>query len=139
MKRWFSAIPIEIWLEFISHHHCLSAGRPEDEKLRLKVLSIFSKEYESRILSEKAVFGGFCKRLLGDKKCVPFDSTEPTQFAADFPANLYLYSAELKAFDGVGSFHKASKSLKVAGITEDFLLELGVRKSIAIEFLFQNL
>jgi len=53
--------------------------------------------------------------------------------------DLYLYSAELKAFDGVGSFHKASKTLKNAGITEDFLLVLGVRKSIAIEFLFQNL
>lgn len=53
--------------------------------------------------------------------------------------DLYLYSAELKAFDGVGSFHKASKTLKDAGVTEEFLLALGVRKSIAIEFLFQNL
>ena len=51
--------------------------------------------------------------------------------------DLYVYSAELKAFDGVGSFHKVSQSLTNAGITEAFLLELGVRKSIAIEFLFQ--
>ena len=56
-----------------------------------------------------------------------------------YATDLYLYSAELKAFDGVGSFHKASKTLKSAGITEDFLLILGVRKSIAIDFLFQNL
>lgn len=139
MKNWFSPIPVEIWLEFISHHHCMTAGRPEDEKLRLKVLSIFSHEYERRVLGEKAVFGGFCRRLLGDKRCIPFDSSEPTQFAAEVPSNLYLYSAELKAFDGVGSFHKASKSLKSADVSEDFLVELGVRKSIAIEFLFQNL
>lgn len=53
--------------------------------------------------------------------------------------DLYLYSAELKAFESVGSFHKVSQSLKNAGITEDFLLELGVRRSIAVEVLFQNL
>jgi hypothetical protein len=53
-----------------------------------------------------------------------------------YKQDLYLYSAELKAFDGVGSFHKASKTLKDAGVTEDFLLAIGVRKSIAIEFLF---
>ena len=139
LKQWFSMIPIEVWLEFISHHPCITAGRPEEEKLRLKVLSIFSKEYERRSLGERAVFGGFCKRLLGEKLCIPFDSTEPQQYAADFPGNLYLYSAELKAFDDLGIFHKASKSLKTAGIREEFLLELGVRKSIAVEFLFENL
>lgn len=50
-----------------------------------------------------------------------------------------MYSAELKAFEAVGSFHKASKTLKEAGVSEDFLLVLGARKNIKIEFLFQNL
>ena len=50
-----------------------------------------------------------------------------------------MYSAELKAFEGVGSFRKVAASLKNAGITEDFLLALGVRKSVSIDFLFSNL
>lgn len=50
-----------------------------------------------------------------------------------------MNSAELKAFDGIGSFHKVAQSLMNAGVTEEFLLALGVRKSIAIDFLFTNL
>lgn len=138
MMSWFEPVPLAIWADFMSQHKSITGGQPEDDKLRLQVLTIFSKEYHSR-KNEQNVFGGFCKRLLHDKRCIPFDSEEPTQFSADMPSNLYLYSAELAAFDGVGSFHKASKMLKDAGVTEDFLLALGVRKSIAIEFLFQNL
>jgi len=52
---------------------------------------------------------------------------------------LYLYSAELKAFDGIGNFHKVSQHLKQMGITDDFLVSLGVRKSVAIDFLFAHL
>ena len=138
-RDWFDPVPLEIWLDFISVHPCITNGQAEDEILRMQVLTIFSKEYDKRSGSGRDVYGGFCQRLLSDKRCIPFDSDEPTQFAADIPSNLYLPSAELKAFDGVGSFHKASKTLKTAGITEDFLLVLGVRKSIAVEFLFQNL
>ena len=56
-----------------------------------------------------------------------------------FIKDLYVYSAELKAFEAVGSFRKASKALKEAGVTEEWLLVLGARKNIKIEFLFQNL
>ncbi|CAB9498392.1 HATPase_c domain protein [Seminavis robusta] len=139
LQDWFSPVPVEIWMDFMSAHPCLNKGQPEDDKLRLTVLTIFNKEYHRRYGNGRQVFGGFCKNLLSDKRCIPFDSNEPTQFAADFPGNLYLYSAELKAFDGMGSFHKVSKALNSAGITDEFLLELGVRKSIAIEFLFENL
>jgi hypothetical protein len=68
-----------------------------------------------------------------------WDFIAGTHFFLLCTKDLYLYSAELKAFDGVGSFHKVSKMLKEAGVSEDFLLALGCRKSIAIEFLFQNL
>jgi hypothetical protein len=139
LDSWFSALPIEIWVEFISHHQCMTSGQPEDELLRLQVLSTLSQEYMKRTMSEQSVFGSFCQSVLKERRCIPFDSAEPTTFGADCPSHLYLYSAELQAFDGVGNFHKASESLKHVGVSEEFLLALGVRKSVAIDFLFANL
>ena len=42
-------------------------------------------------------------------------------------------------FGNLGNFHKVSKSLQHMGVSDDFLLSLGVRKSVAIDFLFENL
>jgi hypothetical protein len=139
LDSWFTALPIEIWVDFIGQHQCMASGQPEDEMLRLQVLSTLSQEYMKRTMSEQSVFGGFCQIVLKESRCIPFDSSEPTTFCADCPSNLYLYSAELQAFDGVGNFHKASESLKHVGVSEEFLLALGVRKSVAIDFLFANL
>ena len=41
-------------------------------------------------------------------------------------------------FGNLGNFHKVSKSLEHI-LSDDFLLSLGVRKSVAIDFLFENL
>jgi hypothetical protein len=139
LREWFSPLPIEIWIEYISHHRCMTSGQPEDEKLRLQVLSTLSQEYARRPMPEQSIFGSFCQSVLKERRCIPFDSDEPTTYCADCPSYLYLYSAELHAFDGVGNFHKASQSLQHSGISEDFLVALGVRKSVAIEFLFANL
>jgi hypothetical protein len=139
LRHWFSPLPLVIWTEFISHHKCMTAGMPEDEIMRLEVLDVLNKEYSRQSPSDKVVFSGFCQGVLADKRCIPFDSEEPTQFAAEKPSDLYLYSAELQAFDGIGSFHKVSESLKTAGVSENFLLALGVRKSVSIDFLFANL
>jgi hypothetical protein len=139
LRHWFSPLPLVIWTEYISHHKCMTAAMPEDEVMRLEVLDVLNKEYSRQSPSDKVVFSGFCQGVLVDKRCIPFDSEEPTQFAAEKPSDLYLYSAELQAFDGIGSFHKVSESLKNAGISESFLLALGVRKSVSIDFLFANL
>ena len=137
--NWFEALPLDVWGEFISHHRCLNAGQPEDEMLRLQALSILNHEFMRRSYSDQKEFGFFCQHILKDRKCIPFDSEEPTLFCADVPANLYLQSAELAAFSGVGSFHKAASSLNHFGISDDFLLAIGVRKSVAIDFLFAHL
>jgi hypothetical protein len=136
---WFSPLPVEIWIDFIASHTCMVSGQPEHEKMRSRVLSTMGQEYNKRSMSEQRVFGSFCQSVLKDKRCIPFDSTEPTAYSADIPSNLYLYSAELKAFDGIGNFHKVSQNLAHMGVTDDFLLVLGVRKSVAIDFLFANL
>ena len=87
LKNWFESVPLEIWMDFMSQHQCLTQGRPEDDKLRLKALTIFSKEYDRKFPAERSVFGGFCKLLLYDKRCIPYDSDEPTQHAAEFPGS----------------------------------------------------
>jgi len=55
------------------------------------------------------------------------------------PSNLYLYSAELNMFGNLGNFHKVSKNLERMGVNDEFLLSLGVRKSVSVDFLFENL
>ena len=139
LEAWFEPLPIEIWIEFISHHPCITSGQPEAEKLRLQVLSTLAQEFSRRSSSEQIRFGNFCEGILREKRCLPFDSTEPTAYSAEKPSNLYLSSAELKAFDGIGDFHKVSESLTQIGVRDDFLLALGVRKSVAIDFLFGHL
>ena len=42
-------------------------------------------------------------------------------------------------FGNLGNFHKVSKSLERMGVNDDFLLSLGVRKSVSVDFLFENL
>ena len=139
MADWFSPLPFEVFAQFICHHKAMTAGKPEDEALRIQILNVLCQEYTRRIGPDRTVFGGLCSSLLSDKRCIPFDSELPSQFAAGIPSELYLYTAELKAFDGIGSFHKASATLKNAGVSEEFLLALGVRKSVSVDFLFANL
>jgi hypothetical protein len=42
-------------------------------------------------------------------------------------------------FGNLGNFHKVSKTVHHIGINDEFLLSLGVRKSVSIDFLFENL
>jgi hypothetical protein len=53
------------------------------------------------------------------------------------PSGLSL--PELKTFDGIGNFHKVSHTLKRIGMGDEFLVQLGVRESVAVDFLFSNL
>ena len=139
LARWFSTLPIEIWAEFISHHASMVEGLAQDHLTRLEVLSALSKEFSRRSHAERMTFGGFLASIFADKRCIPFNTNDFEKPVADKPSDLYLSSAELKAFDGVGSFRKVSDALKSAGITDDFLLALGVRKSVSVDFLFASL
>ena len=137
---WFSSMPIEIFAEYISRQNCMNLGKPEDDIIRIQVLTILCREYMRRSNSDRAVFGGLCNSLLSKRRCLPFDSDVPTQYTADFPTDLYLNNAELQAFAAIGSFHKVSNTLQQhSDMTEEFLVVLGVRKSVSIDFLFTHL
>eukprot|EP00536_Pseudo-nitzschia_multiseries_P016499 jgi/Psemu1/221501/e_gw1.1133.16.1 len=139
LNAWFSPMPVEIWIDFVSQHPCMTTGQPEYEQTRLRVLSTIGNEHRNRTLNDQREFGTFCNSVLKDKRCLPFDSTQPTKYSADLPSNLYLYSADLNMFSNLGNFRKVSRILKDIGVSDEFLLSLGVRKSVSIDFLFENL
>ena len=144
LRNWFSPLPIEVWASFVAELPVMSNGDPKDEQLRITILSILSKEYSSRYsarsLAEKITFGSFLASLLGSKKCIQYDGTTSSDGRGTaIPSDLYVFSAELGAFEALGTFHKVSEKLQAAGVTEDFLLAIGVRKSVAIDFLFASL
>lgn len=47
LNAWFGPLPIEIWIDFISQHHCIVSGQPEHDKVRLQVLATLGNEYRS--------------------------------------------------------------------------------------------
>jgi hypothetical protein len=139
-KGWFIELPIDVWAQFLAESPIMTNCKIEDEQIRIAALAILCKEWRGMSEPRKTIFGIQVKNLLQNKRCLPFDSSEPTQFAAERPGDLYLNSAELKAFASVGnSFCKVSPSVHDAGLTDDFLVLLGVRKSVAIDFLFAHL
>lgn len=107
--------------------------------MRLAVLGALCKEFSLRSFGERAALGGFLATLLSSARCVPCDIDSPGGPLADKPSELYLRSAELAAFAGIGLFRKVSQDLQHESVTEEFLLALGVRKSVAIDFLFSSL
>ncbi|VEU42899.1 unnamed protein product [Pseudo-nitzschia multistriata] len=117
LNAWFTPLPVELWIDFISQHPCMTSGEPEYEEVRLRVLSTLCNEYRNRTSNHQKLFGNSCQKVLKDKRCIPIDSSEPMRYSADLPSNLYLCSAELKMFANVGNFRKVSTSLQLAGTT----------------------
>jgi Protein of unknown function (DUF3684) len=141
LRPWLSPLPIEIWIDSVCTHPSMTSGEAKWDVIRLRVLSTIFRAYSNRSLNEQRIFASYCQSVMHDKRCIPFDSTQPMALSADIPSNLYVFSAELDAFQSIAteSFKKASESLKNVGVTEDFLLHIGVRKSVQLDFLFANL
>ena len=135
---WFFELPVDLWAQYLSQHKCMTAAQPEDEPTRLLAWKTLGQAWLQKSGNDKSLFGKQLHQLFSEQRCLPFDSSEPVPFSAEKPVELYLSSAELQAFDGIGggSFMKVSSALEV---TEEFLLTLGVRKSVSIDFLFANL
>eukprot|EP00978_Attheya_sp_CCMP212_P010585 scaffold25747_cov50-Attheya_sp.AAC.1 len=140
-QGWFKAISVEIWASFICQHPCMMSGDKQHSEVRVLVLVALSREYHT--LRGKLGHEQYCqlmRNLLSDIPCIPTEKNSRTQTqCADRPSNLYLHSADLEAFEGLGTFQKVSHALTSGGVSEDFLLMLGVRKAVAIEFLFSHL
>jgi Protein of unknown function (DUF3684) len=53
LRIWFSPLPVEMWIDFISQHPCMVSGQPEYERLRLYVWSTIALEYGRRSAREQ--------------------------------------------------------------------------------------
>eukprot|EP00178_Gracilaria_changii_P002008 TRINITY_DN1294_c0_g1_i1.p1 TRINITY_DN1294_c0_g1~~TRINITY_DN1294_c0_g1_i1.p1 ORF type:complete len:1731 (-),score=176.87 TRINITY_DN1294_c0_g1_i1:3748-8940(-) len=138
LGQWFTPLPFRVWLDFITQHTSMTEAKAEDHKLRIRILCAIWGEYQNLGIDEKTQFGKALHSQLAHLKCIPYD--DPRGFiAADVPGDLYLPTAELNIFEGLGSFRKVSASLRDAGIGDNFLIAIGVRKAISIDFLFTQL
>lgn len=135
----FSPLPFYEWASFIVKHPVMTEGRKIDSNVRLLVLTTFHKKYSKCLLEERRAFGEWLHRSLAYVRCIPFEVHIRSSVVTDFPSDLYLHSAELGIFQGLGSFRKVSPLLHSSGISDEFLMTVGVRKTIAIDFLFTQL
>mmetsp|Transcript_6127 Transcript_6127/g.13879 ORF Transcript_6127/g.13879 Transcript_6127/m.13879 type:complete len:1897 (+) Transcript_6127:127-5817(+) len=138
-QEWFSSLPFDIWTSFISQHPCLTTGLPED--LNALALTALSKHHDS--LEGTVARRRFVELLPTNSPCIPFDSEDDKATSSKhhtaIPKELYLATSDLSAFAGIGVFHKASKRLLKNGVSDTFLLSMGVRTTISIDFLFLHL
>ena len=143
LRSWFAPLPVDIWATYIGDHSIMTDGLASDMDIRALVLSTLSKELKKQQrfgAVEGSQFAALVRNLLHDKKCIPVEHAHPVDGAlTDFPSELYLSSANLTAFAGLHSFRKVSPNMNAIGVSDEFLLLLGVRKTVSIEFLFTNL
>ena len=106
----------------------MTKGCPGD--VNVKVLVVLSKYFDS--LDSAMAKRRFVDLLPTNSPCVPFDgddgkvSNSSDGQKTGVPKELYLPSSDLSAFAGVGVFHKVSRQLTKAGVSDAFLLALGV-------------
>lgn len=137
---WFESLPFDIWTSFIAQHNCLAKGHPQ--VMNISVLAALSKHFDS--LESTVAKRRFVELLPTDSPCLPYDSDgandQPTSKSQTaIPKELYLATSDLSAFSGVGVFNKVSTQVSNAGVSDAFLLAMGVRTTISIDFLFLHL
>jgi hypothetical protein len=127
-RDWFTPLNFDIWTSFISHHPCLIKGLPEG--MNILALATLGKHFDS--LDGPVSKKRFIELLPLNEVVLPFDCDDGTststssEYQTAIPQELYLPSADLSAFAGVGVFRKVSKRLSKAGVSDAFLLSLGV-------------
>lgn len=138
VAQWLAPLPFQIYADFVTQHPCVSEGRPEDAKARLLVLASLSKELNCKSGSERALYKNWLASSLGSKRCVPHEGGNG---ACDvIPGDLYMPNTDLSLFDGAEhALKKVCRSVRLAGVSEEFLLALNVRRTIEMNFLFSQL
>lgn len=126
---WFKAMPFDIWTAFIAEHPCMRNGDEKEDDVRIMAWSTLSKHFDS--LETASAKRQFIALLPLTSPCLPFDSASDTTLSAPnartaVPNELYLPDTDLSAFSGVGTFYKVSKRLTKEGVSDQFLLALGV-------------
>lgn len=165
-SSWFSPLPFDIWAAFISSHEVLTQATFYDCKLRVQVLTALSKHFDS--LGSAPARRSFINLLPTKTMYIPVETHDKNLTSqCRRPSEIYLSSSDLSAFEGLGKFDKGellllhlirsthcvppflicvylhcmtvSSLLQKEGVSDQFLLSLGVRKTISMDFLFLHL
>ena len=135
---WFTELPMDVWVDFLSDHSCMSGARLEDEGVRLLVWKKLGQTWLQMSEEEKNKFGRRLNMLFAEKSCLPCEVVDPALGCTRKPAELYLRGAKLNTINetkGV-SFPRVSSAMEV---TDAFLRALGVRESVSVDFLMSTL
>lgn len=139
LLSWFAPLPVESWVDYIASHPCLTDGKAKDAEVRLRVLAVLSREHATLSGKQRLDFGKLLRQRLSNIRCIPVEGRSQSADETDFPGDLYFPSAELEMFNDLGSFNTVSTALSISRVSEDFLVALGVRKTVSIDFLFTQL
>ena len=129
---WFGPLPFDIWTSYIAEHACMRNGHMKDDEMRVLAWVALSKHFDS--LETATAKRRFVVLLPLSSSCLPFDSTASSDknvtassnAMTAVPNELYLPDTDLTAFAGIGTFNRVSKKLKEKGVSDRFLLALGV-------------
>jgi hypothetical protein len=128
---WFGPLPFDIWTSYIAEHACMRNGHKKDDEMRILTWVALSKHFDS--LETATAKRRFVELLPLSFPCLPFDSTASdinvsasSSAMTAVPNELYLPDTDLTAFAGIGTFNRVSKKLKEKGVSDRFLLALGV-------------
>lgn len=139
LSSWFSPLSFATWAGYIVNHPILKDGHKQDSDVRLEVLAVLSKELSRRSGPDRARYEKWINESLAKRQCIPYDSPLELAVGTEHPSDMYLPDAEIGIFEGLGSFKKVSVTLEKAGISKEFLIAIGARKAISIDFLLTNL
>lgn len=139
LSDWFEPVPFMIWAAFIANHRSVTEGLSVDHDVRLHILARLSKEHIRLSTDKRVQYERWLHRTFGKKRCIPVEFAGSDEFVTEFPTDVYLSDAEISIFQGLGHFRKVARSLESSGVSEAFLMVLGVRKAISIEFLLTQL
>lgn len=139
LSKWFKPLPFMVWACFVASHKCMTEGREEHSKVRLNVLARLSKHHSNAAPIDRVHYERWLGETFGNVRCVPVDDVGTSKLTTDYPSDIYLPDAEIGIFQGLGQFRKVASNLESAGISKNFLVALGVRKAISIDFLFTQL
>ena len=142
----FQEMTVEGWLTFIclTHRSLLDDAETKDPNMlqtRLSVMKQLSMEYRRQAMTRgtRNVFGAYCQKYLKDLHCVPCDDEEGDGSQRfEKPSTLFAYNSNVDKL-GVAGLRKCSSKLEGAGISEDFLIAIGVRKAATASVLLEHL
>jgi hypothetical protein len=135
-SAWFAPLTREAWALFVAEDCSLTAPRsPAADALRIRVISGLA-DMHAKQMRLGLDFGQLWTRLRS-RPFLPVDFRDDTLAC---PEDLYLNSAELRAFSGSSNMTFIDKKvLSAPNVSKAFMVALGVRQTVSLDVLLTEL